>query len=97
MFGYFHDKSRIYLILEYASNGDLFEQLQKMKVLSASKVAKYIHDIASAIEYCHKKHIIHRDIKPENILLDHNDNIKLCDFGWSVQSRSSRRTSLCGT
>lgn len=29
LFGYFHDQSKIYLILEYAPKGELYKQLQK--------------------------------------------------------------------
>ena len=35
----------------------------------------------SAVEYIHRLGIVHRDIKPENILLDHNNNVKVVDFG----------------
>ena len=28
-------------------------------------------------------------IQPENILIDHEGNIKLCDFGWSTNETDS--------
>jgi serine/threonine protein kinase len=34
-----------------------------------SHARQYILEMSSALEYCHKKHVIHRDIKPENLLL----------------------------
>lgn len=37
----------------------------------------------NGIEYIHKLNIVHRDLKPENLLLDHNLNIKIVDFGLS--------------
>lgn len=64
---------------------------------SEAQAALYIKQIADALKYCHKKHVIHRDIKPENLLLGSKGEVKMADFGWSVHAPSSRRTTLCGT
>jgi len=97
MYGYFYDDLRVYLILEYAPSGELFKELQKVKRFDEKRTAKYIYQLANALQYCHSKKVIHRDIKPENILLGANGDIKIADFGWSVHAPSSRRTTLCGT
>lgn len=46
----------------------------------------------------HKQGLIHRDIKPENILIKEGNIVKICDFGWCVQTdASSPRSTFCGT
>lgn len=45
--------------------------------LSEDEARKTFGQIISAVEYCHRRHIVHRDIKAENLLLDSNMNIKL--------------------
>ncbi|KAI6660065.1 hypothetical protein LOD99_14406 [Oopsacas minuta] len=97
LYGYFYDDRRVYLILEYAPRGELYKQLRAQRTFSEPISAKYIRQIADALNYCHSKAVIHRDIKPENLLLDFFGNIKIADFGWSVHAPTSRRTTLCGT
>jgi serine/threonine protein kinase len=44
-------------------------------------VRNYVRQIASALQYAHDSHVIHLDLKPRNILVEHNGNLLVCDFG----------------
>lgn len=97
LYGYFHDPSRVYLILEFAPKGELYGELQRCGSFDETRSATYIMELADALNYCHSKKVIHRDIKPENLLLGAHGELKIADFGWSVHTPSSRRSTLCGT
>ncbi|MDF1664505.1 MAG: serine/threonine-protein kinase [Planctomycetota bacterium] len=76
-----------FLAMEYVEGQDLKEFVQnsirKKRVFpEADWVARTLSQIASALDYCHKKGVIHRDIKPGNILLEkHSGRPVLIDFG----------------
>lgn len=97
LYGYFHDETRVYLILEYAARGEMYKELQKQGRFNEVQTATYIAELADALSYCHGKKVIHRDIKPENLLMGLRGELKIGDFGWSVHAPSSRRQTLCGT
>ncbi|XP_029780568.1 aurora kinase C [Suricata suricatta] len=97
LYNYFHDASRVYLILEYAPRGELYKELQKSSTLDEQHTATIMEELADALTYCHEKKVIHRDIKPENLLLGLRGEVKIADFGWSVHTLSLRRKTMCGT
>lgn len=99
MLTYFWDEKKIYLILEFAQEGELFKILtaQPHKRFKEPMAAYYLRQVADALRYCHSQSVIHRDIKPENLLLFSNHVIKLADFGWSVHAPSKSRNTMCGT
>jgi serine/threonine protein kinase len=97
LFGYFYDKSRVYLILEYAPGGELYKQLKRVVCFDEPTTAAYIAQLCSALGYCHRRSVIHRDVKPENLLIGLDGEIKIGDFGWSVHAPRNRRSTLCGT
>ena len=63
LYGYFYDKQKVYLILEYAAGGELYKQLQECKRFSEPEAARYITGLAKALKYCHDRNVIHRDSK----------------------------------
>ena len=97
LYGHFHDAKRIFLILEFAGKGELYKHLRREERFPEWKAAQYIAQMAAALKYLHKKHVMHRDIKPENILVGIHDEVKISDFGWSVHAPNSRRKTMCGT
>ncbi|KAB8267526.1 kinase-like domain-containing protein [Aspergillus minisclerotigenes] len=97
LYGHFQDSKRIFLILEFAGRGELYKHLRKEHRFPEWKAAQYIAQMAAALKYLHKKHVMHRDIKPENILVGIHGEIKISDFGWSVHAPNNRRQTMCGT
>ncbi|XP_076012775.1 aurora kinase B-like [Genypterus blacodes] len=96
-YNYFHDHTRVFLVLEYAPRGEMYKELQRCGRFDDQRTATYMEEIADALLYCHNKKVIHRDIKPENLLLGYRGELKIADFGWSVHAPSLRRRTMCGT
>jgi serine/threonine protein kinase len=96
LYDYKFDGDYILLIMEYCNGGDL-----KSWVLNKPNedcILSVINQISSGIYYLHTNNIIHRDIKPENIIF-HNEDIKICDFGFSKTIKDSKELfdTMCGT
>ncbi|CAF4039292.1 unnamed protein product [Rotaria magnacalcarata] len=72
-------KNLIYLVTEYAANGELLDLLIREKRLSEPKAKEKFRQLVLAVEYIHSKNIVHRDLKAENLLLDSQGNIKVAD------------------
>uniref|UniRef100_A0A2N9FFT9 non-specific serine/threonine protein kinase n=1 Tax=Fagus sylvatica TaxID=28930 RepID=A0A2N9FFT9_FAGSY len=86
--GYCADGFRRALIYEFLPNESLekhiFSADGKSHILGWEKLQDIALGIAKGIEYLHQGcdlQILHFDIKPHNILLDHNFNPKISDFG----------------
>uniref|UniRef100_A0A8D1AXX7 non-specific serine/threonine protein kinase n=1 Tax=Sus scrofa TaxID=9823 RepID=A0A8D1AXX7_PIG len=88
----------LYLIMEYASGGEVFDYLVAHGRMKEKEARAKFRQIVSAVQYCHQKRIVHRDLKAENLLLDADMNIKIADFGFSNEfALGGKLDTFCGS
>ncbi|CAN9497637.1 unnamed protein product [Ophioblennius macclurei] len=91
-------KDMLYIVTEYAKNGEMFDHLTSNGRMSEDEARKKFWQILTAVDYCHRHHIVHRDLKTENLLLDANMNIKLADFGFgNFYNAGDPLSTWCGS
>lgn len=70
----------LYLVMRFIEAGTLKDRLLR-GALSLEETRRVVNQIGSALEYAHQLGVIHRDLKPSNILIDHQGDCYLTDFG----------------
>ncbi|RZC66013.1 hypothetical protein C5167_009710 [Papaver somniferum] len=94
-------KSKIYIVLELVTGGELFDKITSRGRLKEDEARKYFQQLINAVDYCHSRGVFHRDLKPENLLLDASGGLKVSDFGLSALPQQVREDGLlhttCGT
>ena len=75
----------VLLLMELCPNKSLLDYMNQRLAtkLSEKEVLKIMYDVTKAVAQMHflPTPLIHRDIKIENVLVDSENNFKLCDFG----------------
>eukprot|EP00050_Salpingoeca_kvevrii_P020597 m.100476 g.100476 ORF g.100476 m.100476 type:complete len:369 (-) comp8931_c0_seq3:91-1197(-) len=99
----FETEKHVFLVMELATGGELFERIMERGVFSEPEAARCIRQVLSGIEYLHQQGIAHRDLKPENLLyftLHRDSRLMISDFGFAKivdRSRSQLMNTSCGS
>ena len=63
-FGWFEDRSSIFIAMEYCRYGDLHHYLVRQPVVAVNEVQQLSFQILEAVDQMHQHDFAHRDLKP---------------------------------
>mmetsp|Transcript_89181 Transcript_89181/g.238101 ORF Transcript_89181/g.238101 Transcript_89181/m.238101 type:complete len:338 (-) Transcript_89181:67-1080(-) len=96
---WFEDEDHIFVVMELAKGGDLFEKIAQSSRLTEAEAGSAFRQILLAVQHMHAKGVVHCDLKPENILYSSpaHDTIKIADFGFAQLTDQSSSLAHQGT
>lgn len=83
----------VYLIMPYLAGGSMADIIVRERSVAAERTAAVGAQVATALDYAHRRGIVHRDVKPDNILFDEEGNALITDFGIATARFHSRLTA----
>jgi hypothetical protein len=93
VYDYGEDAGLGYIVMELVDGEDLATLLRRRTPLTAAKAARIAIGVTRALEAAHAHGLIHRDVKPGNILLTHEGDVRVADFGISRAMRAAGSTT----
>jgi hypothetical protein len=75
------DDGTHYIVMELVEGENLKSLVRRGGRLPPALVIRFGREIASALDYAHRRGLVHRDVKPQNVLVDADGHTKLTDFG----------------
>ena len=95
-----HDSGAVdgtaFYVMPFVEGETLRDRLEREKQLPIDDAVRLTREIASALDYAHRKGVIHRDIKPENILL-HEGQALVADFGIALAAATTSGSRMTET
>jgi serine/threonine protein kinase len=71
----------LYFVMEYVEGRDCADVLNDQQRLGWPQVLDMAVQVCAALKHAHDRGVIHRDVKPSNLILAHDGQVKLTDFG----------------
>jgi serine/threonine protein kinase len=87
------------LVMEYIAAGSLYQYIHRMAQSSAywKATRQMMVDVAHAMSYLHSERIVHADLKSLNVLIRHDYEAVICDFGLARTMVDSKTVNTCNS
>jgi serine/threonine protein kinase len=82
----------VFIVMPYLAGGSLADVLVKERTVAAGPAAAVCAQIATALDYAHRRGVVHRDVKPDNVLFDEDGHALITDFGIATARFHGRLT-----
>lgn len=94
----YRDGDKLWIFMELMDGGSL-TNVATFCDCQEPHIAFFAREILHALKYMHSQNKIHRDIKTDNVLLTSDGQVKISDFGYTIQlsDHSDKRRSIVGT
>ncbi|MFZ5623100.1 MAG: protein kinase domain-containing protein [Gemmatimonadota bacterium] len=86
----------LYYVMPFVEGDSLRDRLIRERQLGIDEAMGIARDVAAALDYAHRQHVVHRDIKPENVML-HEGGAIVADFGIAKAVSAAGAGSLTQT
>jgi serine/threonine protein kinase len=96
VYHYGEERGLLFLVMPVLRES-LRERMQRQSPLPPTEAARYVTQIAAALDAAHAHGLVHRDVKPENILLSSESKALLTDFGIAREAAFLRQTGAART
>jgi hypothetical protein len=86
-----------YIIMEYVDGMTLTDLLRVVgDNITVDMVTAVFDGVAAALQFAHENQVLHLDIKPDNVMIDHQGQVKVMDFGLARLSNAQGFQSAAG-
>ena len=90
------DDGDVFLAMELVEGKTLRDVIHEESPLTAREALAILEPILLALRAAHTAGMIHRDVKPENVIVRHDGEVKVADFGLARAITNQTATSQTG-
>lgn len=88
LYSFVRSDEAMWLVMEYVAGASLASLLEKAKNgIGTGPAVSIALALAEALAHAHERGVIHRNLRPEHILLSHDGDVKLTEFGVAYDER----------
>jgi serine/threonine protein kinase len=94
------EEGRHYITMEFIPGEDLKSVIRMIGQLNTGKAVSIAKQICEGLSEAHRLGVVHRDLKPQNIMIDHEGNVRIMDFGIARSLKAkgiTREGTIIGT